>query len=81
MEAIEGIREQNIASIRTQTESLAAVFVQATYENFMQYKEQGAVVVGLTFDNDLAARWKAFNDAHGAVTNAVVDEVAREKYE
>lgn len=81
VEAIEGIREQNLASIRTQTESLAAVFVQATYENFMQYKEQGAVVVGLTFDNDLAARWKAFNDAHGAVTNAVVDEVAREKYE
>ena len=47
----------------------------------MMYKAQGAMIIGVTFDNDLASRWKAFTDAHGAVTSAVVDEVARHHYE
>ena len=81
MEAMEGIREQNIQSIRAQTEQLAGLFLQATYDDFMMYKAQGAMIIGVTFDNDLASRWKAFTDAHGAVTSAVVDEVARHHYE
>lgn len=81
MEAMEGIREQNIQSIRAQTEQLSGLFLQATYDDFMMYKAQGAMIIGVTFDNDLASRWKAFTDAHGAVTGTVVDEVARHHYE
>ena len=38
MEAMEGIREQNIQSIRAQTEQLSGLFLQATYDDFMMYK-------------------------------------------
>ena len=77
-EAIAAIREQNIASIQDYTErEFAAILTQVSYENYAAYKEQGQVLISRTFDNDFGARWKAFVDAHGQCTQAVVDLTMR----
>ena len=77
-EAVEAIREQNIASIQDYTErEFAAILTQVSYENYASYKEQGQVLISRTFDNDFGARWKAFVDAHGQCTQAVVDLTMR----
>jgi sodium pump decarboxylase gamma subunit len=77
-EAVAAIREQNIASIQDYTErEFAAILTQVSYENYAAYKEQGQVLISRTFDNDFGARWKAFVDAHGQCTQAVVDLTMR----
>ena len=77
-EAVEAIREQNIASIQDYTErEFAAILTQVSYENYAAYKDQGQVLISRTFDNDFGARWKAFVDAHGQCTQAVVDLTMR----
>ena len=77
-EAVEAIREQNIASIQDYTErEFAAILTQVSYENYAAYKEQGQVLISRTFDNDFGARWKAFVDAHGQCTQAFVDLTMR----
>lgn len=77
-EAVAAIKEQNIASIQDYTErEFAAILTQVPYENYSAYKEQGQVLISRTFDNDFGARWKAFVDAHGQCTQAVVDLTMR----
>lgn len=82
VEAIERIREANIASIADYTErEFAAILSQVSYDDYAAYKAQGSVLISRTFDNDFGDRWKSFTDAHGQCVEAVVDETMREKYE
>lgn len=82
VEAIERIREANIASIADYTErEFAAILSQVSYDDYAAYKAQGSVLISRTFDNDFGDRWKTFTEAHGKCTEAYVDETMREKYE
>ena len=78
-EAMAGIRDQNLETVRTMAQDqIAPLFVQYSYEQFEMVKEQGGVVFGPLFDNDIGSRWKAFEDAHGKAVSADVDEVNEE---
>lgn len=81
-EAVAAIREANIESIREYTElQFCSMLTQAAYEDFANYREMQQVLISYTFDNDLDARWKYFNELHGKCVEAVVDETMREGYE
>jgi len=82
VEAIERIREANIATIADYTErEFAAILSQVSYDEYAAYKAQGSVLISRTFDNDFGDRWKSFTDAHGKCVEAYVDETMRDKYE
>ena len=81
-EAMVSIRDQNLETVRSlANDQIAPLFVQYSYEQFATVKEQGGVVFGPLFDNDIGSRWKAFEDAHGTAKDAHVDEVMRQAYE
>ena len=81
-EAMAGIRDQNLETVRKMAkDQIAPLFVQYSHEQFEMVKEQGGVVFGPLFDNDIGSRWKAFEDAHGKAVSADVDEVMRHSYE
>lgn len=81
-EAMKAIRDQNLATVETiASQSIAPIFTQYSYDQFAAVKEQGGVVFGPLFDNDIGSRWKAFADAHGMAVTAEVDEVMRHAYE
>ncbi len=78
-EAQTNIRNANIASIQNYTEQrFANVMVNNTYEVYdQQVIQAGQTYITMTFDNDLAERWKTFVDKHGEVRQADVDETLR----
>ena len=81
-EAMAAIRDQNLETVRALAgDQIAPLLVQYSYEQFAMVKEQGGIVFGTLFDNDLGSRWKAFEEAHGQAKDAVVDEVMRHSYE
>ncbi len=81
-EAIDRIREANIATIADYTErEFAAILSQVSYDEYAAYKAQGSVLISRTFDNDFGDRWKSFTEAHGQCVEASVDETMRDKYE
>ena len=76
------IRDQNLETVRALAgDQIAPLFVQYSYEQFAMVKEQGGIVFGSLFDNDIGSRWKAFEEAHGKAVSADVDEVMRHSYE
>lgn len=72
------IKAENVSDVASYTEEyFAATMKNVSYEEFVTYLEEGKTVVSKTFDNDWGNRWKQFNDAHGAVVDAVVDLTQR----
>lgn len=77
-EAKEEMHEETVDSVgRVLEENVAALLVQADYETFAAYTDQGETYINPAFDNDLKVRWKEFNDLHGKITDARLDGVER----
>ena len=72
------IEAADLKSVETYTEQqFAQQLVAADYDNFQQRVDAGEVVISRTFDNDLAQRWKTFNEKHGKITAAEINETNR----
>ena len=72
------IKAANIEDVAEYTQKyFAETMKNSTYETFIQFTDADNTVVSKVFDNDWASRWKQFTDAHGKVTDAVVDLTQR----
>ena len=72
------IKAANIEDVAAYTQKyFADTMKNSTYETFIQFTDADNTVVSKVFDNDWASRWKQFTDAHGKVTDAVVDLTQR----
>ena len=78
-EAHESIQSENLADVKTYTESLASLLKSVTYQQYTEAVKAGTVsYFSHAFDNDLTYRWKEFNDAHGAVKDVSVLDADKE---
>ena len=78
-EAQESIQSENLADVKTYTESLASLLKSVTYQQYTEAVKAGTVsYFSHAFDNDLTYRWKEFNDAHGAVKDVSVLDADKE---
>ena len=77
----EEIKAENLEDVRQYTENYFAATMKAvTYDQFKDYADAGQVIVSYPFDNDWGSRWKYFTDKHGAVKEAVVDQVDKTEH-
>ena len=77
------IREKDLESVETYTETnFVSVLTATTSDSLQYYLESGYTFMNPTFDNDFLTRWSYFEELHGSVTAAeVLDTSANSDYD
>lgn len=69
----ETVEQKNNDSITSILDNLAKTMQQNTYASLQAYLDQGSSYVSPIFDNSFSEAWSSFEDAHGTITETVVE--------
>ena len=77
-ETMNQIWDQNLETIKEYTENnIAKAIAEYGYDGILELKREYRIIYGRLFDNSLLKRLEDFENAHGVVVRAEVDEVMR----